>query len=87
MILTTAQSDSSADGQGTRFYVARLPNDGSLTGSYGTVSAKYGITDLGDINIGASGTPTHGNSSTSTTNITSNIADGSNTYTINTQVA
>tara|TARA_R100000388_G_scaffold21367_1_gene16184 strand:- start:4021 stop:5418 length:1398 start_codon:yes stop_codon:yes gene_type:complete len=87
MILTTAQSDSSADGQGTRFYVARLPNDGSLTGSYGTVSAKYGATDLGDKNIGAAGTPTHGNSSTSTTNITSNIADGSNTYTINTQVA
>ena len=87
MILTSAQSDSSAGAQGTRFYVARLPNDGSLTGSYGTVSAKYGATDLGDKAVGGTGTVSHGNSNTSTTNITSNMADGSNTYTINTQVA
>ena len=85
MILTSAQSDSSAGP--VRYYVARLPNDGSLTGSYGSISAKYGATDLGDINVGGEGTPSHGNSTTSTTNITSNMADGSNTYTINTQIA
>lgn len=83
MILTSAQSTGSTP---TRFYIARLPNDGSLTGTYNTVDAKYGATALGDKNIGSIGNPSHGNSSTSTNNITSNIADGSNTYTISTQV-
>ena len=81
MILTSAQSTGSTP---TRFYIARLPNDGSLTGTYNTVDAKYGATALGDKNIGSIGNPSHGNSSTSTNNITSNIADGSNTYTIST---
>lgn len=84
MILTSTQAKSSAN---VRHYVARLPSDGSLTGSYGSVSMKYGATDLGDKNVGSVGTPSSYSSSRSTTNITSNITDTSDTYTISTQVA
>jgi len=84
MILTVSHSDGSNP---VRHCVARLPNDGSLQSSYGSVNLKYGETDLGDRNVGSIGNPSHGNSNTSTNNITSNVADGSNSYSPTTEIA
>lgn len=84
MILTTSQSDGSNN---VRHYIARLPNDGTLTGSYNVADVKYGATNMGDKAIGGTNTPTTTASTTSVVTRTPTVADNSVTFSITTETA
>ena len=82
MILTSAQSTGSSS---VRFYIARLPNDGTLTGTYYTAGVKYGTPSMTDKNVGGTTTASTGAGSTSFVNRTPTVADNSVTLSITTE--
>ena len=84
MILTSTQCKDGG-GQTARLYVARLPNDGSLTNTY--TNAKYASTNFSDSNFGSNANMS--NSSSSTGSASSSSFSGANnsvTYTVNTEI-
>lgn len=82
MILSTCESDGSSP----KFYLLRLPNDGSLTGSYGSVGVKYASTGYSDKAIGSSRTPiSAGDSGVSTTALTNSVGSTDISYSVTTQ--
>lgn len=88
MVLCSVQDNTSASGDPCRVYVARLPNDGSLTGSYNQVDAKYESTNFSDQSIGDTRNATLNSSNNqSISSSTFGGSDNSVTYTINTETA
>lgn len=85
MVLSSIQIKSGSS-ESARLYVARLPNDGSLTGSFS--NAKYAATSLSDKAIGADVNISLNSASTGSG--TSTSFSGSNSsvsYTVNLQTA
>lgn len=82
MVLSTCESD----GTNVKFYLLRLPNDGSLTGSYGSVGVKYDSTGYGDKAIGSSRTPSvYSTGTPNVSNLSSTLTATDISYSVTTQ--
>lgn len=82
MILSTCESD----GTNVKFYLLRLPNDGTLTGSYGGVGVKYDSTGYGDKAVGSSRTPVDaGSGNVTRTALTNSVGSTDISYSVSSQ--
>lgn len=79
MVITTCEPN----GNYPFFYLLRLPNDGSLTGTYSTVAVKYDSTSFSDTTYGSSTTVVSaGDSPTTTTSLTNSVGSTDISYSI-----
>jgi len=82
MVLSTCESD----GTSVKCYLLRLPNDGTLTGSYGSVGVKYDSTIYGDKAVGSSRTPVDaGSGNVTRTALTNSVGSTDISYSVTTQ--